>query len=70
MELSSNQETELTRVEVNLGKDEEAATLASPKLQDDVVDWEGPDDPNNPLNWPATKSFGHVVIVAILSMVV
>ncbi|KAJ2995922.1 hypothetical protein NUW58_g1138 [Xylaria curta] len=34
-----------------------------------LVDWSGPDDVENPLNWPKRKSFGHVVIVAILSMI-
>ncbi|KAI0543223.1 major facilitator superfamily domain-containing protein [Xylaria digitata] len=34
------------------------------------VDWSGPDDPENPQNWPGQKGFGHVIIVAILSMVV
>ncbi|KAJ5216403.1 uncharacterized protein N7498_002810 [Penicillium cinerascens] len=55
MKLSSSDETERTRVEVNLNMDEEAAKLPLHQLQDDV---------------PATKSFGHVVIVAVLSMVV
>jgi hypothetical protein len=35
-----------------------------------IVDWDGPGDAANPLNWPKRKSFGHVVIVAVLSMVV
>lgn len=70
MKLPNNDEAKRDRVEVNLKTDEEAAKLPSHKLQDDVVDWDGPDDPKNPLNWPATKSFGHVVIVAVLSMVV
>ncbi|KAI0432412.1 putative MFS multidrug transporter [Xylaria sp. FL1042] len=34
------------------------------------IDWSGPDDPENPQNWPRRKSFGHVIIVAVLSMVV
>ncbi|KAI1427571.1 putative MFS multidrug transporter [Xylaria sp. FL1777] len=34
------------------------------------VDWSGPSDPENPQNWPTQKSFGHVIIVAVLSMVV
>ncbi|TQV94381.1 hypothetical protein V2A60_002589 [Cordyceps javanica] len=37
---------------------------------DDIVDWDGPEDPSNPLNWPARKRFGHVVIVSLLSMMV
>ncbi|KAI1179317.1 major facilitator superfamily domain-containing protein [Nemania sp. FL0916] len=34
-----------------------------------LVDWSGPDDPENPKNWSKQKSFGHVIIVAILSMI-
>lgn len=52
------------------GADEEGAKLRSFEIQENVVDWNGPDDPENPLNWPAKKSFGHVIIVAILSMIV
>lgn len=37
---------------------------------DNTVDWDGPCDAANPINWPTRKSFGHVVIVAVLSMVV
>ncbi|CAG8885946.1 unnamed protein product [Penicillium egyptiacum] len=65
MKLSRNNETE-----ASANTDEEAAKLPSHQPQDDAVDWDGLDDPKNPLNWPATKSFGHVVIVAVLSMVV
>ncbi|CAI7676292.1 unnamed protein product [Penicillium pancosmium] len=65
MKHSSNDETE-----VNLMTDEEATKLLMPKFEDDVVDWDGSHDPKNPLNWSGTKSFGHVVIVAVLSMAV
>ncbi|KAJ5159082.1 uncharacterized protein N7500_008733 [Penicillium coprophilum] len=65
MKFPSNDESD-----INLSKDEEAAKPLSPKLGDDVVDWDGPNDPKNPLNWSGSKGFGHVVIVAALSMVV
>ncbi|RWA06033.1 hypothetical protein EKO27_g9071 [Xylaria grammica] len=32
--------------------------------------WSGPDDPENPQNRPTRKSFGIVIIVAVLSMIV
>ncbi|KAF3480936.1 uncharacterized protein GIQ15_06283 [Arthroderma uncinatum] len=35
-----------------------------------TVDWDGPEDLENPLNWPAREGFGHVIIVAALSMTV
>lgn len=32
-----------------------------------VLDWDGPDDPENPQNWPAWKRHFHVVPPAIIS---
>ncbi|KAI8167539.1 hypothetical protein KHU50_006469 [Colletotrichum sp. SAR 10_65] len=37
---------------------------------ENIVDWEGPEDPQNPLNWSARLRYGHVVIVSLLSLVV
>ncbi|OCK82598.1 MFS general substrate transporter [Lepidopterella palustris CBS 459.81] len=34
-----------------------------------VVDWDGPDDPENPRNWPARKKVTIVGIVAVASLV-
>ncbi|EGX95522.1 MFS transporter, putative [Cordyceps militaris CM01] len=33
-----------------------------------VVDWDGPDDPANPLNWPASRKNIHVAIVSIFTL--
>jgi hypothetical protein len=33
----------------------------------DPLDWNGPDDPDNPLNWPARKRYLHVVPPALIS---
>ncbi|KAK4867143.1 hypothetical protein LT330_007884 [Penicillium expansum] len=33
-----------------------------------VVDWDGPDDPANPLNWPASRKNLHVAIVSIFTL--
>ncbi|KAF6824638.1 MFS multidrug transporter [Colletotrichum plurivorum] len=35
-----------------------------------LVDWDGPADPWNPLNWSAGMRYGQVVIVSLLSLVV
>jgi hypothetical protein len=32
--------------------------------KDNVVDWDGPDDPQNPRNWPAWKRMIQVVFAA------
>ncbi|EGC49113.1 caffeine resistance protein [Histoplasma capsulatum var. duboisii H88] len=32
-----------------------------------IVDWDGPDDPMNPHNWPRTKKIGIVVVIAMIT---
>ncbi|KAI1158395.1 fluconazole resistance protein 1 [Nemania serpens] len=40
------------------------------KLEDpNVVDWDGPDDPANPHNWPDRKRWSHIAIVSLLALV-
>ncbi|KAL8790924.1 MAG: hypothetical protein Q9213_000349 [Squamulea squamosa] len=34
-----------------------------------VVDWDGPDDAANPINWTSYKRWAHIIIVAILGLV-
>lgn len=39
-------------------------------LQDpDIVDWEGPDDPKNPLNWASSKKLAALTIVSLVTMI-
>lgn len=42
----------------------------SPQDDPDIIDWNGPDDPDHPLNWSGKKRIGHVVIVSIITLVV
>ena len=34
-----------------------------------VVDWDGPDDAANPVNWPSRKRWAHIITVAILGLI-
>jgi len=34
------------------------------EIKDNVVDWDGPDDPQNPRNWPAWKRMTQVVLAS------
>ncbi|KAI0478860.1 hypothetical protein GGR56DRAFT_689889 [Xylariaceae sp. FL0804] len=44
-------------------------TNSMPPPQDpDVVDWDGPDDPANPLNWLGWKERLHVVFVSVFTL--
>ncbi|KAF2794387.1 MFS general substrate transporter [Melanomma pulvis-pyrius CBS 109.77] len=33
-----------------------------------IVDWDGPDDPENPMNWPTTKKVSAIAIVSLITM--
>ncbi|KAK3718324.1 hypothetical protein LTR37_005137 [Vermiconidia calcicola] len=33
-----------------------------------VVDWDGPDDPQNPYNWPASKKWSNIAILSFLTL--
>lgn len=39
----------------------------TPNIPVDSTDWNGTDDPLNPLNWPAWKRYFHVVPPALIS---
>ncbi|KAJ5427413.1 MFS transporter [Penicillium cf. griseofulvum] len=54
--------------EIEAGVDD--IELSKPiELKDpNVVDWDGPDDPANPLNWPASRKNIHVAIVSIFTL--
>ena len=34
------------------------------ETKDNIVDWDGPDDPQNPRNWPAWKRMTQVVLAS------
>ena len=43
------------------------------KLDEDndpnIVDWDGPDDPTNPMNWPAWKVKTHIFLVSAITFI-
>ncbi len=39
-------------------------TAIEQETKDTVVDWDGPDDPQNPRNWPAWKRMIQVVLAS------
>ncbi|KAI1151254.1 major facilitator superfamily domain-containing protein [Nemania diffusa] len=38
-------------------------------LDDNIVDWNGPDDPENPLRWSKAQKNAHIVIVSLFALV-
>ena len=39
-------------------------TAIEQETKDNIVDWDGPDDPQNPRNWPVWKRMAQVVLVS------
>jgi hypothetical protein len=44
---------------------EEAASEGDPNL----VFWDGPDDPENPMNWPEAKKWINIGVLSILTII-
>jgi hypothetical protein len=37
-------------------------------IDPDAVDWDGPDDPENPMNWADKKKWSCIAVLAIMSI--
>jgi len=35
----------------------------------DIVTWDGPDDPQNPMNWPDKKKWFNIAVLSILTII-
>ena len=44
---------------------EEDKAIADPN----IVDWDGPDDPKNPMNWPAWKINAHIFLISAITFI-
>jgi hypothetical protein len=53
---------------LTVDKDEKGEMQEEPK-DVNIVDWDGDNDPANPLNWTKTKKWNHVAIVALINFV-
>jgi MFS family permease len=58
-------------VEKQPGHDNDVFDTATPEKASkdpNIVDWDGPDDPANPMNWPSARKFAAIGIVSLISM--
>jgi hypothetical protein len=53
-------------VEMAMASDRESAATEVM----DIIDFEGPTDPYNPLNWPKWKTGTHVALVSVINFLV
>jgi hypothetical protein len=77
---SGGVDTEAQAAQISLAEVETAGTPTSTTkpeahnvhVHDDdanIVDWDGPQDPNNPRNWPKGKKWAHIVMVSLFALV-
>ncbi|KAJ2898785.1 MFS transporter prlG [Zalerion maritima] len=45
-----------------------AGNATTAKEDPNILDWDGPDDPQNPMNWPRYQRVGHVVLVSAITL--
>lgn len=43
---------------------------ASNAIDENIVDWDGPDDPSMPLNWETRKKYTQTVLVSAIALMV
>lgn len=56
--------------DVEKGPTETATEEAEEPRDPNIVDWEGPDDPANPYNWPAKKKWANIAILSLLTLLI
>lgn len=49
-------------------KQEEQLELGQRGHDANLVDWDGPDDPQNPLNWSRNKKIGSAAVVSLITV--
>lgn len=56
--------------DVEKGAADATAEEAEAPRDPNIVDWEGPDDPENPYNWPASKKWSNIAILSLLTLLI
>ncbi|KAL1618819.1 hypothetical protein SLS56_010378 [Neofusicoccum ribis] len=65
----SESTTDLEKQDVEDSQKDSSIQIPAQDGQDpNLVDWDGPDDPTNPMNWPRSKRLGHVVMASITTL--
>lgn len=47
----------------------ESGTAIETEQDPNIVDWDGPEDPANPQNWPASRKWGLIAILGMVTLV-
>lgn len=66
------QDGQLKDLEANVqGSSHESQDIDEKEKTDDpnIVDWDGPDDPANPMNWPPWKIRTHIFLISAITFI-
>ena len=61
-DLEANVSASSQTSDINQKKEDQA-------VDPNIVDWDGPDDPLNPMNWPAWKINAHIFLVSAITFI-
>ncbi|KAF2836019.1 MFS general substrate transporter [Patellaria atrata CBS 101060] len=64
---SINSEDFRKDMDLDVEKNQAEATTSDEPVDPNVINWKGPDDPENPLNWPAGKRWGIVCMMSAVT---
>lgn len=67
---SSSHNAGSNEVDVEKGPMEATTEEAEEPRDPNIVDWEGPEDPENPYNWPAKKKWANIAILSLLTLLI
>ncbi len=49
-------------------EDKDLAPTLVETVDPDIVNWDGPDDPENPLNWPAKQKWMNIGLLSAITL--
>ena len=64
-----NYEAASTLVPVSSDEITTGKSKATGETDPNIVDWDGPDDPQNPKNWPDSKKWLNVAVLSLLTII-
>ena len=69
---SSELEKETAKIDLEAGDRSYSSSKKEPdtaqtEVDPNIVDWDGPDDPANPMNWSASLKWGNVAVIAVVT---
>lgn len=49
--------------------EDKAADSAQTPADPNVIDWDGPNDPANPINWSKSVRIGHMILISVITLI-